>query len=398
MPKTITVATPLEKNILISYLLTGRFPDNITHLNRRVMIRKFSNFILINNIVYYNSGNIKRELVYQFDENRVNNIIKSAHEPGHIGINSLRNQINERYYGIKKSVIKSFIRNCENCNRSTRIQVHVPLTPIVPYYIRERLMVDLVDFSMYENENDGYRYIFNFVETFSKFLFSFKTKRKTAEVFGGILKNQLYSEGKFDNLHSDNGREFVNRRVLEICDHWGINIIHGRPRHPQSQGQVERLNRTIKERLRKACVIGSNRWIDNHRRIVYQYNNTIHTATKQKPFFIYRGTSNNIIRNSVDNIINYNDLRNNYINYAAKYTSEYNNRVRSEEIVIGDRVLLSKDFDTNIQTRRNPLDSFYYDEIYTLESKNIYCANIKGPNGEIRSVHITRIKKLNRDV
>ena len=44
-------------------------------------------------------------------------------------------------------------------------------------------------------------------------------------------------------LQSDNGREFANRLVNLLKLQWPeMQICHGKPRHSQSQGSVERCN------------------------------------------------------------------------------------------------------------------------------------------------------------
>jgi len=51
-------------------------------------------------------------------------------------------------------------------------------------------------------------------------------------------------------LLSDNGREFVNKVVTEICAMWPeLKIVHGKPRQSQSQGSVERANQDIENML-----------------------------------------------------------------------------------------------------------------------------------------------------
>ena len=52
-------------------------------------------------------------------------------------------------------------------------------------------------------------------------------------------------------LQSDNGREFKNINLASmIKELWpGCKFIHGKPRHPESQGSVERVNREIKKVL-----------------------------------------------------------------------------------------------------------------------------------------------------
>ena len=49
---------------------------------------------------------------------------------------------------------------------------------------------------------------------------------------------------------SDNGLEFVATVISELVKSWpGTKIIRGRPRHPQSQGGVERGNQDLEDKL-----------------------------------------------------------------------------------------------------------------------------------------------------
>ena len=51
-------------------------------------------------------------------------------------------------------------------------------------------------------------------------------------------------------LQSDNGREFVNSVITELSAMWdGLKIVHGKPRHSQSQGSLERASRDIEDML-----------------------------------------------------------------------------------------------------------------------------------------------------
>jgi hypothetical protein len=49
-------------------------------------------------------------------------------------------------------------------------------------------------------------------------------------------------------LQPDNGREFTANAIKELKDMWpDCSIVHGKPRHTQSQGSVDRGNADIKE-------------------------------------------------------------------------------------------------------------------------------------------------------
>lgn len=51
-------------------------------------------------------------------------------------------------------------------------------------------------------------------------------------------------------LQSDNGREFVNQIITELASLWPeLKIVHGKPRHSQNQGSVERANQDIENML-----------------------------------------------------------------------------------------------------------------------------------------------------
>ena len=61
-------------------------------------------------------------------------------------------------------------------------------------------------------------------------------------------------------LHTDNGAEFSNKTLLAILHKlWSSTcIVHGRPRHPEDQGSVERANADFKNLL-YACLKDENK-------------------------------------------------------------------------------------------------------------------------------------------
>lgn len=76
-----------------------------------------------------------------------------------------------------------------------------------------------------------------------------QTKR-AAEVAFELLKIFL-EQGAPVILQSDNGREFTAEIIKELILLWPeCEIVHGRPRHPQSQGSVERSNQDVEQMLR----------------------------------------------------------------------------------------------------------------------------------------------------
>ncbi|XP_029655381.1 uncharacterized protein LOC115229103 [Octopus sinensis] len=92
-------------------------------------------------------------------------------------------------------------------------------------------------------------------------------------------------------LHTDNGKEFVNERISRLCDEYKIKHVRGRARCPWVQGQVERLNQSLKYMLSSTCLSENldYKWISIIDRITSSYNSTVHSTTSFAPFRIMFG-------------------------------------------------------------------------------------------------------------
>ena len=107
---------------------------------------------------------------------------------------------------------------------------------------------------------DGpYQWILHAVDHWSKFNFGYPIVSKHATCVAECLELQLFPYfGVPRILHSDNGREFINRVIQHLLNRWNsqIQLVSGRPRHPQSQGVVERAHATLERKL--SALISSN--------------------------------------------------------------------------------------------------------------------------------------------
>jgi hypothetical protein len=73
------------------------------------------------------------------------------------------------------------------------------------------------------------------------FVHLYPLKTKTAAEVAWHLLEIFLSFGALVILQSDNGKEFVASVISELKQLWpDLKIVHGIPRHPQSQGSVER--------------------------------------------------------------------------------------------------------------------------------------------------------------
>ena len=112
------------------------------------------------------------------------------------------------------------------------------------------MQIDLID--MRHLPDGQYHWILHCVDHWSKFNFAYPLESKRARCVSTVLTQQLFPYfGVPRILHSDNGREFINSLIQQTLDSWhaDIQLVSGRPRHPQSQGLVERAHYTLQRKL-----------------------------------------------------------------------------------------------------------------------------------------------------
>ncbi|XP_072380698.1 KRAB-A domain-containing protein 2-like [Diabrotica undecimpunctata] len=111
-----------------------------------------------------------------------------------------------------------------------------------------RCQVNLIDM---QSQADGdYKFIMVYQDHLTKFVQHRALKTNRAEEVAYHLLEVFTIFGAPHILHSDNGRKFANKIIEEVCSMWDeLKIVHGKPRHSQSQGLVERANQDIEKTL-----------------------------------------------------------------------------------------------------------------------------------------------------
>ena len=108
------------------------------------------------------------------------------------------------------------------------------------------------------------------------------TSKRTSEVGYQLLDIYLL-RGAPSVLQSDNGSEFTEQVIAELKQMWpDLVIVHGKPKHPQSQGSVERANCDIKDVL--IAWTSDNDWTVRLKFVQFQKNSSHHTGIKRSPF------------------------------------------------------------------------------------------------------------------
>ena len=113
-----------------------------------------------------------------------------------------------------------------------------------------------LDFAEVQTE-EGKQYLFIAIDRTSKLAFAELHSQATQAIAVEFLRRVLPQiPYKVQKLLTDNGIQFRNlphhvhvgrHPVGQLCDEWGIEQRFTKPAHPWTNGQVERMNRTVKE-------------------------------------------------------------------------------------------------------------------------------------------------------
>ena len=90
-------------------------------------------------------------------------------------------------------------------------------------------------------------------------------------------------------IHSDQGRQFESNLFREMCKLLGIEKTRTTPYHPQSDGMVERFNRTLATMLTAYVSTNQRDWDDQLPYVMMAYRSAEHETTSMSPNMLMFG-------------------------------------------------------------------------------------------------------------
>ena len=219
-------------------------------------------------------------------------VIKMLHNDrtaGHLGTVRTRERVLERFFW--PSVEKDVREHCETCMQCQRRSQPTPLrqagfrTEVCsrPF---ERVALDITEMPM---SSKGNKYALVIMDYFTKYVHIYPMPDQTAQTVSGCLLDAVLQEGVPERIHSDQGRQFESAVFKQLCARLGIEKTHTSPYRPQSDGMVERFNRTLKDMVAKYIKPCGSDWDEHITALAFAYNTSKHSVTGYSPFFLIHG-------------------------------------------------------------------------------------------------------------
>lgn len=159
---------------------------------------------------------------------------------------------------------------------------------IIAFHPNDVWQADLLSVFKTAKVNKNYRYILNVIDVYSRFLWSVPLKTKSAKEVAAAMVKIIGIAGAPDNFTTDNGKEFLNSDMKALLKKHDTKPWINQAGDHNTMGIVERVNRTIRELIRKWFAMKNTKvWYNVLDDIVENYNTSEHSTLRQTPHDVY---------------------------------------------------------------------------------------------------------------
>ncbi|KAI5152856.1 hypothetical protein ENBRE01_3067 [Enteropsectra breve] len=194
MAMSIKITTLIEKEHIIEYCTT-----NVASRDLRVNV--LHNFLRLAKNFEYQEGSLfivkngARFIFFcEYETAEKNLFIEAAHGQSYIGHTQTEEYIFACACRISRAEIRVYVKNCRSCQLVTVPSIPMPICSIIKNKAMDRMIADSIDIREYEAYIDGFKWILNTVDSYTKVAWSFAMHSKSGEEYAAAFESLFLNE------------------------------------------------------------------------------------------------------------------------------------------------------------------------------------------------------------
>ncbi|GFW05346.1 retrovirus-related Pol polyprotein from transposon 412 [Trichonephila clavipes] len=250
---------------------------NSLHLRNGVLYRKFES---------EDGKTFRWQLV--LPRSRIPEVLKELHGSptgGHFGVMKTLHRARERFFwGKVRADVEQWCKSCDACSarKGPKIRSRGKLHRYNVGAPFERIAFDIL--GPLPRTVSGNKYLLVVMDYFTKWPEVYPIPdQESPTVAEAVVQHWISRYGVPLQLHSDQGRNFVSAVLKGVCELLGIDKTKTTPLHPQSDGMVERFNRTILNNLSLMVSKNQQDWDQKVPLFLLAYRSAVHETTGYSP-------------------------------------------------------------------------------------------------------------------
>ena len=169
----------------------------------------------------------------------------------HLGIDVTYEKTKERYFWPQMyETVRQYVKTCENCQKRGKPNRNEELIPLVVEHPFHRIGIDIK--GPLPITEKGNRYIIVAMDYLTKWPEAKAITNIKAETVAKFIYEEIICRhGVPEEILSDKGTSFLNQVIRELCEKFQTKHRLTSAYRPQTNGMIERFNRTIGECIAK---------------------------------------------------------------------------------------------------------------------------------------------------